>query len=78
MDSFDQVLVFRRFRLNVIRFLRLSLDVNERALRDAIRTASPVLLATYEWRAARAQSLMSSPGANGLERGVPEADRASN
>ena len=54
----DQILVFRRFRLNVIRFLRLSLDVNERALRDAIRTASPILLATYEGRAARAQSLM--------------------
>jgi hypothetical protein len=94
VDSCEQILAFRRFRLNVIRFLRLSLAVNEQELRDAIRTASPVLHAIYQGRAARVQSLMrgapgvpgapgtpgapGAPGAPGFQHSVSAADPASN
>jgi hypothetical protein len=91
VDSREQILAFRRFRLNVIRFLRLSLAVNEQELRDAIRTASPVLHAIYQGRAARVQSLMrgapgvpgapgtpGAPGAPGFQHSVSAGDPASN
>jgi hypothetical protein len=60
-DPFDELLVFRRFRMNVIQFLRLRLDVGEQALCEAIKSASPSLLAGYERRAARARSIVRPP-----------------
>jgi hypothetical protein len=50
----DDLLAFRQFRRNVIGFLRFPLDVSESALRDALNTISPNLLASYKHRAARA------------------------
>jgi hypothetical protein len=50
----DDVLAFRQFRRNVVGFLRLPLDVRESALRDALHTISPGLLAIYKHRAAQA------------------------
>ncbi|MGA2188683.1 MAG: hypothetical protein ABSH33_09135 [Steroidobacteraceae bacterium] len=55
--SFDELMTFKRFRLNVIGFLRLPHDVSESALRDAIKSSSPNLLASYKDRAARARSM---------------------
>ena len=42
---------FRRFRLNLIGFLKLPLNISETALRDIIRGCSLNLLADYEARA---------------------------
>ena len=50
----DELLAFRQFRRNIIGFLRLPLDVSESALRDALNTISPNLLASYKQRAAQA------------------------
>ncbi len=50
----DELLAFRQFRRNVIAFLRLPQDVSESALRDALNTISPTLLAGYKHRAAQA------------------------
>lgn len=45
---------FRRFRLNVIGFLKLPLGINEHALRLAIKGCSASLLSSYDARADRA------------------------
>jgi hypothetical protein len=45
------VFKFRRFRLNLIRFLKLPLDVGEKDLRNAIMQCSVNLLANYMGRA---------------------------
>lgn len=50
----DELLAFRQFRRNILGFLRLPLDVSESALRDALNTISPTLLASYKQRAAQA------------------------
>ena len=50
----DELLAFRQFRRNIIGFLRLPPDVSESALRDALNTVSPNLLAGYKQRAAQA------------------------
>jgi hypothetical protein len=50
----DELLAFRQFRRNILGFLRLPLDVSESALRDALNTISPHLLASYKQRAAQA------------------------
>jgi hypothetical protein len=42
---------FRRFRLNVIGFLKLPLSVSEKALRDVIKACSVNLHANYVARA---------------------------
>ena len=55
-ESFDELSTFKRFRLNVIDFLRLPHDVSESALRDAIKLSSLNLLESYKERAARARS----------------------
>jgi hypothetical protein len=47
------VFKFRRFRLNLIEFLRLPLGVSENALRDVIKGSSANLLANYMARAER-------------------------
>ena len=47
------VFKFRRFRLNLIGFLRLPLGVSENALRDVIKGCSANLLANYMARAER-------------------------
>ncbi len=44
---------FRQFRLNVIGFLRLPLDISENELREVIRGCSNNLLASYLLRAER-------------------------
>jgi hypothetical protein len=61
MDPFDELLVFRRFRMNVIQFLRLPLDVDEKTLCIAIRAASSSLMAGYECRSARASAVVRVP-----------------
>jgi hypothetical protein len=48
------VFKFRRFRLNLIGFLRLPLGVSETTLRDVIKGCSVNLLTTYVARAERA------------------------
>ena len=58
--SFEELLMFRRFRLNVIRFLRLPPDVSEGVLHHAIKVCSLNLLASYNDRAARAESATAS------------------
>jgi len=50
LQTYD-VFKFRRFRLNLIRFLKLPLDVGEQDLRDAIMKCSVNLLANYMGRA---------------------------
>jgi hypothetical protein len=45
---------FRRFRLNVIGFLKLPLSINENALRHAMKDCSAHLLSSYDARADRA------------------------
>ena len=45
---------FRRFRLNVLSFLRLPLDTREAALRQAIGNCSAHLLQEYLWRSQQA------------------------
>ena len=52
--SSQDLLAFRQFRFSVIRFLRLPQDISETALRNALETISPSLLANYKQRAARA------------------------
>jgi hypothetical protein len=52
--SVYDVFKFRRFRLNLIGFLRLPLGVSESTLRDVIKGCSANLLATYVARAERA------------------------
>ncbi len=52
-DEVNRRLLFRRFRFQVIDFLRLPADVSESTLRSAIESASPNLLAIYDERAAR-------------------------
>jgi hypothetical protein len=47
------VFKFRRFRLNVIAFLKLPLGVSETTLRDVIKGCSSALLASYMARAER-------------------------
>ena len=49
-----ELLAFRQFRRNVIGFLRLPPDVSESALREALHTISPSVLASYKHRAAQA------------------------
>lgn len=56
LEAFDDLLKFRRFRLNVIEFLKLPLDVSEPALRDSIKRSSAALFRNYEERAARARA----------------------
>jgi hypothetical protein len=52
-DEANRRFMFRRFRFQVIDFLRLPADVSESTLRNAIESASPNLLAIYDERAAR-------------------------
>ena len=52
---------FRRFRLNVIGFLRLPLDVSEAALRDVLRQCSSSLFAGYLARLERAHEESGAP-----------------
>ncbi len=55
------LLAFRRFRLNVIGFLRLPLDVSEAALRDVLRQCSSSLFASYLARLERAHEESGAP-----------------
>jgi hypothetical protein len=48
------IFMFRRFRLNLISFLRLPLNVSEAALRNATGRSSQNLFASYLLRAERA------------------------
>jgi hypothetical protein len=60
--SYD-VFKFRRFRLNLIRFLRLPLNINEPDLREAILECSVNVYADYVIRAKRA----AADSAGGVE-----------
>jgi hypothetical protein len=51
--SYD-VFKFRRFRFNLVRFLRLPLDISERDLREAVMECSVNVFADYVARAERA------------------------
>jgi hypothetical protein len=51
--SYD-VFKFRRFRFNLVRFLRLPMDISEADLRDAILECSVNVFANYVIRAKRA------------------------
>jgi hypothetical protein len=55
------VFKFRRFRLNVIGFLKLPLGVSEKALRDVIKGCSANLLANYVARAEYAVTKSGAP-----------------
>jgi hypothetical protein len=55
------VFKFRRFRLNVIGFLRLPLGVSESTLRDVIKGSSVNLFAQYMARAERAAAKSAAP-----------------
>ncbi len=55
------VFAFRQFRFNVIRFLRLPLDVSEAALRDVLRQCSSNLFAGYLARLERAHEESGAP-----------------
>ena len=59
-QSYD-VFKFRRFRFNLIRFLRLPLDINEGDLRDAIMQCSVNVFAVYVARARRAVAESGGP-----------------
>jgi hypothetical protein len=48
------VFKFRRFRFNLVRFLRLPLDISETDLRNAIMRCSANVFADYVARAERA------------------------
>lgn len=63
------VFKFRRFRLNLISFLRLPLSVNENDLREVIKECSVNLHAGYVARAERA-ILNCIPGARSIDRSV--------
>jgi hypothetical protein len=49
-----EIFMFRRFRLNLISFLKLPLKVSEAALREALGRSSQNLFAGYLLRAKRA------------------------
>jgi hypothetical protein len=66
LGHFDELLRFRRFRFNVIGFLRLPLGVSENGLRDVMKTASVNLLASYDARAVRARSVFRSRSSSRL------------
>ena len=55
---------FRRFRLNLIGFLRLPLDVNETYLRGVLKGSSASLLANYLARAECANADSRAPAAD--------------
>jgi hypothetical protein len=67
---------FRRFRLNVIGFLRLPLGINESTLRDVIKGCSVNLLAHYMARAERvaAQAFAPVVGAGATKTYAPPVD----
>ena len=50
----SDVIKFRRFRFNLVRLLRLPLDISEKDLRDAIMQCSVNVFANYVARARRA------------------------
>ena len=64
-----EVMKFRLFRLNLIRFLRLPLDVGEDALRAAAKQSSVNLLSNYLARAERVHVLRagSVPSTNDIQ-----------
>lgn len=55
-EVFDDLVRFRRFRMNVITFLKLPHDVSEDTLRDVIKRSNATLLRTYEDRAQRVRT----------------------
>ncbi len=55
------VFAFRQFRLNVIEFLRLPLDVSEAVLRDVLKQCSSNLFAGYLARLERAHEESGAP-----------------
>jgi hypothetical protein len=67
------VFKFRRFRLNLITFLKLPLGISESSLRDAIKGCSVNLLEVYVARAERAHRQYSGPSTrrDALEDGAP-------
>jgi hypothetical protein len=74
----DDLFKFRRFRLNVLSFLRLPLDTHEEALRRAMGTSSARLLTDYLRRAEQVrQSVVAR--VDGLNEGAsPRAAPKSN
>jgi hypothetical protein len=58
--SYD-VFKFRRFRFNLVRFLRLPLDISERDLREAVMECSANVFADYVARAERAVAESGGP-----------------
>jgi hypothetical protein len=58
--SYD-VFKFRRFRFNLVRFLRLPVDIGEKDLRDAIMQCSVNVFADYVARARRAVAESGGP-----------------
>jgi hypothetical protein len=55
------VFKFRRFRFNLVRFLRLPLDIRETDLRNAIMRCSVNVFADYVARAQRAVAESGGP-----------------
>ena len=58
--SYD-VFQFRRFRFNLVRFLRLPVDISEKDLRDAVLECSVNVFAGYVERAERAVGESGGP-----------------
>jgi hypothetical protein len=64
-DAFDGLVRFRRFRLNVIEFLKLPCDISEEALRDVLKRSNATLLRTYQDRAEQARPRLRETAASG-------------
>jgi hypothetical protein len=67
-DVFDGLVRFRRFRLNVIEFLKLPHDISEEALRNVLKRSNASLLRTYEDRAERARPRLRQTAGSGAGR----------
>jgi hypothetical protein len=55
-DQIHEVLEFSQFRLKLIEFLKLPLNVSETALREVIKGSSPSVYRNYLMRAKRVEA----------------------
>jgi hypothetical protein len=59
-DQFRDVLRFSQFRLKLIEFLKLPLNISEPALREALERTSPNVHRNYLARAKRAEETLAN------------------
>jgi hypothetical protein len=58
LDQIHDVLAFSQFRLKLIEFLKLPLNVSESALRKVLKAASPHVYRNYLERAKRVEATL--------------------